>query len=69
MPSANMDGLQKVRITQSSLPSYWYASRIGEIFNVVPYPDNPKFYITPDNDGIQNFGILILQSDCEILLD
>lgn len=61
-----MDELTRVRILKSTLPTYWYATKIGQVYNVAPF--DTKYYITPDNDGMSSTGIFILQSDCEVLL-
>ena len=50
----------KVKIIKSEKPSYWYANKIGEVFEVVDYSYSND-YRTLEK------GYYILKSDCEIV--
>jgi len=49
----------KVRITQSSKPSYWYADKVGQEFYVTDH-DHRSYKVTPG-------GHYIRMVDCDIL--
>ena len=53
----------KVRITKSSRPTYWYADRIGDVFDVSERKYLPCEYFTIDPmDGCKGY---IDKADCE----
>ncbi len=59
-----MDTL-KVRITKAAKDSYWDASKVGEVFEVVADPDN----YTVKGDGLKEVGIASYQigkDDCVV---
>jgi len=56
----------KVKIIKSAKPGYWYASRIGETFEVDPQNDGLEYVLTGELPaGI--YGLIGIE-DCEILL-
>jgi hypothetical protein len=55
----------KVKIIKSSGARFWYAKKIGEIFDVVRTNKEEKTY-TVDN-GNQIHAFLVNFDDCEIL--
>lgn len=60
----------KIRITGASKPSYWYADRIGEVFDAEADPYfNGKPYRVPDcNDGTEDAGY-VDECDCVIVTE
>lgn len=52
----------KVKVTKASLPDYWYADKIGEIFEVEDATDDEwRMY---DKDG---WGLCIGKEDSEVV--
>lgn len=53
----------EVKIVKATLPTYWYAKEIGQVFKVEPDPTEDFDYKVIES----GFGRYIKQSDCAIL--
>ncbi len=56
----------KIRITKASKPTYWYADKIGEVFDVVEHPSMSEKYRTDEWDEYGGRG-LVNKCDCEVI--
>jgi len=58
----------RILVIKSSLPTYWYANRIGEVFpDAIIDIDDPNDYIVRDKlDGTKSY---ILIDDCLLISD
>ena len=56
----------KLKITGSYLPTYWYADRIGEVFDILLDDGHSYQVYIPNDTGIV---YLVDKCDCEVITE
>jgi hypothetical protein len=54
----------KIRITRSGASYYWYADKIGEVFEVTKERDKDNYYVRYDGE---DYDFHVGKGDCEII--